>query len=182
MPIATRVVWSKPAAAPSAIAGAPRPVGHRRKFRSVPDAHGRFRYVQLRSGPAEDAAPVSAAPAVTVKCLGDCDQRYLLDDLVFVNYCYHPEVGHAHRSCSGMRLLCRDCHCRIGTAAYYEGQLQRRAAELPGQYPWDDCLIGLRLYLEQLARAEAQGVDPANQEEVSIAWLPLRIFRKLASR
>ena len=100
-----------------------------------------------------------------------CSRPCSLDELVFVNHCYHEEKSHyRHRHCAGMRLLCRECHLATGTLAYYESALHTRAREQPDQYPWDDCLIGLRLYLQRLDALVASGVDPSSEEEIALAW------------
>lgn len=91
--------------------------------------------------------------------------------LVHVNYCYHRESNYLHRDCAGFRLLCSPCHQTIGTASYYEQRFAVLAAADPDAYPWDECLIGLRLHLAQLEALVATGVDPADQERIEILWV-----------
>lgn len=104
------------------------------------------------------------------QCLGPCKRSVPVADLVLANFCYHKEVDYLHRSCSGIRLLCSSCHIKIGTYAYYAAFLKGMAEANPDQYPWDDALIGLKHYCYQLSLLITRGVNPADRNELEIAW------------
>lgn len=109
-------------------------------------------------------------PELQQQCMGGCGRSLPLSQLVFINHCYHVEVQHRHRSCAGLRLLCFECHQRLGGYAYYAAFLASEAAERPDKYPWDDCLIGLDKYLDRLSQLTAAGLDPTDKNALEIAW------------
>lgn len=110
----------------------------------------------------------------TQSCAG-CGDALPPGRLVPINHCYHTEVGYGHRGCVGFRLLCVDCHQHLGCTDYYVQALEQRAMAAPEQYPWDRCMLGLRLYLPELDRLVALGVDPTNENDMGIAWQRQRL-------
>lgn len=102
------------------------------------------------------------------KCLGPCRRTVPLSQLVLINHCYHVEVDYRHRSCAAVRLLCLDCHKRIGTYEYYRAFLEAQARQHPDKYPWEACFQGLRIYLTFLAPLVARGIDVADRDQVEI--------------
>ena len=108
----------------------------------------------------------------TALCRGGCGMSPHLADLVFVNHCFHGDEKnrYRHRHCAGMRILCRACHERIGTLAYYEAQLRDEAERFPDKYPWDECIIGLRIYMSHLNALVERGVNPASEDEIALTW------------
>ena len=129
------------------------------------------RYQQVSALPSKKNKGWRGTKVNLVACAGECGRSFHPDNLVFINHCYHDEPAkYKHKRCAGMRRLCRDCHLVMGTHEYYESELSKMAQANPDQYPWGDCLIGLRLYLPKLEMLVKQGVNPANENDLRIAW------------
>lgn len=110
----------------------------------------------------------TSRPVPAFACAG-CGESLPFTSLVPVNACYHdPHYGHA--GCHGARVLCVDCHRERGYFAYYAAYFRVQGDLHPGQYPVEESLIGLDLYLHELERLIASGVDPLDQNHVEIAW------------
>ena len=112
------------------------------------------------------------ASEVTQKCLGSCGRTLPQSQFVFINHCYHSESDFMHRQCSGFRFLCTPCHTALpDPIEYYRARLAVMAIKSPDQYPWEDCMKGVGLYLEGLAEMESKGIDPSDQDALDIHWV-----------